>query len=213
MFLAVIGIRLCSGKLHHARQSALHQVLSCLRAMLHCGGKNWTPQKICHCAFVCAWSQSIALCAFICARSNSSVFSRNDASFCQVLDSLVKRRKSSDVFFLDLKNLQRSAQNLIIPHKNLKCTKCFNSWHFTDPMTAYVNIPQVSGCTFRGQMNWGAHPSIALFTEAKQKLPSGGEGSLTRRRMARIRLSRRQPASKMLTVIKPIGPWKKQKKE
>ena len=96
MFLAVIGIQLCSVKYHRARLSALRQVLSCSHAMLRRVGKYRIYQKIRHPAFSCGRSNSIASCTFICVRSNPFVFARNATPFCWVLGSSVKRQKSSE---------------------------------------------------------------------------------------------------------------------
>ena len=65
---------------------------------------------------------SIASCAFICARSNVFVFSRNNASIFKYQIPQLKDKRTVTCFS-DLKNLQRSARNLLIQTRKLEAHK------------------------------------------------------------------------------------------
>ena len=79
----------------------------------------------------------------------------------------------------DIENLRRSARNLLIQTRTPEAHKTFSFVIIRRPNDG-VNTPESGSCTIRDQTNWGAYPSIAMSTEANQKLSSGGEDRLTR---------------------------------
>ena len=109
---------------HRARLSALGQIISCYRAMMHSFVEYRIPQL-----------------------------------------------KYDDVFF--------GSRKLAKPAQKLEAHKTFYLV-MKRSTTINLNTLESGSCTIRGQANWGPYPSIAMSTEADQKLSSRGECRLTR---------------------------------